>query len=366
MKTSLHRLVILDSLRGLASLIVLFHHVFKLNALYFQELNHRVYIILEFVSNLNQQAVLFFFILSGFSIGLSLKRLPLTSSADVNNYYYRRFKRILPIYWIALIISFICGILTNTVYTKDFSFYNFSGNIFFLQTSSSATPAWFTPYGLNGPLWSLAFEFFFYVLFPITYIFDKKYLTGYSSLFKYFILSIATICSIAVNRLLFVPYFLFFGNFILWVLGYLISQTYIHRRRYDKIFVVSFILSAFCLYVENRYHLSRSIYMISNGLIISSFYYFFVVVGGFANALFFKSIVSKLSIILNNLFSTIGRGSYAMYAFHYPLLLTFNYYNLTIEMQIVVLVLFVFLCILVEERLIKYSFSFLKKNYVTY
>src|SRR5690606_32102718 len=119
------RLIILDSLRGLAALIVCFHHFFVFNHGALQNIfSQKTYSTFSFISDLNLEAVLFFFVLSGFCIGLSTKGKNEFSRETLNNYLYRRFKRILPVFWIALAFTWFCGLLMNRLHLFDYSLRN--------------------------------------------------------------------------------------------------------------------------------------------------------------------------------------------------------------------------------------------------
>lgn len=75
---ALSRIHTVDALRGLAASIVVFHHVFIIFPSPFQVLHHDhewLYTVANFISNLNVEAVILFFIISGFSIRLSSNRL---------------------------------------------------------------------------------------------------------------------------------------------------------------------------------------------------------------------------------------------------------------------------------------------------
>ena len=51
-----------------------------------------------------------FFILSGFSIRLSVEKLDIGTKHGLMEYCYRRLRRILPLYWLALAISGAVGL----------------------------------------------------------------------------------------------------------------------------------------------------------------------------------------------------------------------------------------------------------------
>src|SRR5438874_13329861 len=102
----MQRIKLLDSLRGFAAFLVVFHHAYtRFSYLYFSSEPVLLHHVLSFISDLNVEAVLLFFVLSGFSIRLSLQKgLPISKNF-FNEYVYRRLKRILPLYYVAIIFT---------------------------------------------------------------------------------------------------------------------------------------------------------------------------------------------------------------------------------------------------------------------
>ena len=358
---SSQRLIFLDSLRGLAALIVCFHHLFKLHESFFNAHTTEIaYKILSFVSSLNSEAVKFFFVLSGFSIGLSLKDKKLTSKEVINEYYYRRLKRILPIYLIALGFTFFTGLCLNDIHKPEYSFVNFLGNLFFLQTLASFPESWFVPYGFNGPLWSLAPEFFFYCFFPIAFIVNARYLKRMNSTIKYFVLFGISVLAFAFNKIMFIPYNLFLGTFFLWFLGYLCAHTYLLNISYTKFFVSGFAVAfLFLNFGVSRIH-SDSLQFIFTGVIVGSIFYF---VTYLRMNIYLINASKGLVKILNGLFFFTGKGSFALYALHYPVLLMMYHYQVSIFFQLIILLGLIFVCVHLEEWAIKWKFPFLRKDY---
>ncbi|AIY12353.1 acyltransferase family protein [Cellulophaga baltica] len=352
------RLKILDSIRGIAALLVFYHHIFKFNEiLFFNYCNKVSFKILKFVSDLNQEAVLLFFIISGFSIGLSVFKKPLNSSRSINTYFYRRFKRILPIYWISIIIAFLTGYFLKILYLPDFSFINLLANLLFIQTSSSISDSWAVPYGLNGPLWSLSFEMFFYLIFPIAYYINKKYLFKINIYIKYLLLITLVIIGLIINKLIiFVPYFLFLAGFLTWIQGFIASKYYTHWQKNNVFFCLNLCLG-FIIIILDKWIPSNTLLVIGKGMLLNGFFYL--------SMLFFeKRNLDRLQNIINKLFFKIGEGSYAIYALHYPFLLYFEMKQIPLLYQIMFVPPFIVACYFLEKKSINWKMRYLEINYL--
>src|ERR1044071_9937172 len=96
------RLHFLDGLRGVAAMMIVIHHCFTANIVSALE-RFNLKPVAFFISNFTQSGVEMFFVLSG----VVLLRPYLRSKRKLNaaNFYYRRFKRIYPTYWGALLFG---------------------------------------------------------------------------------------------------------------------------------------------------------------------------------------------------------------------------------------------------------------------
>lgn len=105
------------------------------------------------------EMVTFFFVLSGFVMGIAY----LKKDISISKYLWARVSRIMPIYLLALAMVVI---LLN----KEINFVALLLNLTLLQS-------WFSPYplSLNSPAWSLSIEGFFYILFPLILYLIKRY-----------------------------------------------------------------------------------------------------------------------------------------------------------------------------------------------
>jgi peptidoglycan/LPS O-acetylase OafA/YrhL len=146
----------LEGLRGLAALWVAYSHIFfykfKLDPAY-----HPAFPFGTFF-NAAHGAILIFFALSGYVIGLT-NQLPFSRS-NVIRYLLRRFIRLYPIYLIAIVL----GILSSPTDTWK----TIAGNLFFMQGPISALLSG------NGVLWTLHYEVVYYIMFIIIWYYRPE------------------------------------------------------------------------------------------------------------------------------------------------------------------------------------------------
>lgn len=353
------RIKIIDSLRGLAATMVVEHHLFSLNADHLKKLTKPfVFDILYWISEKNVAAVLFFFIISGFSIGLSLHKKPLNSKVSINDYLYRRAKRILPIYWFSIGLSLLLSIIIPTIHNQSFSIYNLLGNLLFLQTPDVVN-SWFTPYGNNGPLWSLSYEFFFYLFAIPTVIINKKKNINCSNLFAFFL--ILGLLMIGINRMLTNPISAFLILYPIWLSGYILAQLYLNRN-FDKRFFITMITALIFLVTMNRIYIkSSSVDVLALGIVISLFC---SLIYSLYHLQDLYKIFNPLAYVINKLFYKIGLGSFSLYILHYIFLKLERDFGLSIYVQLTSVLLLFPICYYFETWIIKKRFACLKQQYV--
>lgn len=143
------RLIGLEALRGFAALYVVLHHSHIAP-------NHGLGMVLYF----GQEAVILFFLLSGFVISYSSG-----DHLDAFKYLVARFKRIYPIFLVALLISYSSMAMVARSWV-DPDVPSLLGNLLMLQdVSALKRGVWVDTYMGNSPLWSLSYEWWFYMLF---------------------------------------------------------------------------------------------------------------------------------------------------------------------------------------------------------
>jgi len=158
-----------DALRGACAAVVAFHHartLFSGMDVAFAAVSPGCLELARAVSQRNTEAVVLFFVLSGFSIRLSLQRRGLDSRLALADYYRRRARRVLPLYWLALACAWLVAASVAPLPPEWLSPATLLGNLLFLQTADGVPGQWFLPWAANGPLWSLSFEVFYYAAYP--------------------------------------------------------------------------------------------------------------------------------------------------------------------------------------------------------
>lgn len=357
----IQRMHLLDSLRGLAALIVVFHHFMVFNGEVLKaKVSPPIMNVFHFISDLNVEAVLFFFVISGFSIGLAQRGTLLNNQAETNIYLYKRFKRIIPTYLIALGIAFLVGLIIKSLQQESYSFTNLLGNLLFLQTSAGATNYWFSPYGQNGPLWSLAYEMFFYLFFPAFSVFLVKTKIFKSKISVFFGLAFVTLISVSVNKYItFIPPFAFLSFYLIWWAGFQVAIEYL-KRKSDFVFWGLLLIVCIVLLVLQQLIPSTSIVEIIKALLIACFLYFAL----FLNLHWISKLKDWFKTLINKLFNVIGHGSYALYALHYPVFILMGHFEIKWMYQLIFIFGLIIYCIFLENKITRKKFKMFALNYM--
>ena len=165
----------LDFLRATAAILVVFAHSRSYYFVYvsFGDEPNVFLKLFYFVTGLGHEAVVIFFVLSGFLIGGSLTDSMLRGDFNLPHYLIARFTRIYTVYIPALVITqgvFFFGslVLSNSgdgplFISQQLDFGGISQGICFLSgLQGFSCPAW----KQNPPLWSLGFEWALYLFAP--------------------------------------------------------------------------------------------------------------------------------------------------------------------------------------------------------
>lgn len=212
------------------------------------------------------RAVDFFFILSGFLITyLALKELKVNGFFAIKKFLRRRFLRIAPLYFLAVVLGFILiGFLYPRIYGESiFKFSIAEGLIHYIFYMPNVMAARFAEVGPLRSLWSIGVEEQFYLVFPIMLLMGTKMKNHIMPIVLFFILSIAvyTYFYLDVNsvwRRFFVSHLRV--HFILW--GCILGWLFYNRDSYYKllnILVHPFVQAAIwlgligLLFIHNKY-----------------------------------------------------------------------------------------------------------------
>jgi len=176
-RTSVH----LDLIRGVSALAVLLYHLRGLFFVDFPFLTNKSFLstALYAVTGYGHQAVMVFFVLSGYFIGTSVMDSVSEVRWSWRIYLVSRLTRLQLVLFPALVLGAVWDRIGMRIpqaaplyYDALYKFYVpsvalrstvpvFLGNFFFLQSIVSPV------FGSNGPLWSLSYEFWYYILFPV-------------------------------------------------------------------------------------------------------------------------------------------------------------------------------------------------------
>jgi len=310
-----------DFFRATAASAVMWGH---LRAIFFVDFQHLLYgsrslTALYFVTGFGHQAVMVFFVLSGFLISSAILKREAAKNWSWRDYAIDRSSRL----YVVLIPGLLFGLLFDEAGSRFFAssgLYShplvsfgaaipqnlitlriFLGNLFFLQTILCPT------FGSNGPLWSLANEFWYYALFPLGFFAGLAW--ARHSFRRAIPLTILALCAaVFVGRDILVGFVIWLAGSVL-VLGY--SKIRLESRIGVVIYVgISSLLLCLCL-VAIR---TGKFAVLGSDLSV-----------GFAFTLFLFGILQMDSkrphIYYAGISHLFAEFSYSLYVIHFPLLL---------------------------------------------
>lgn len=206
----------LEALRGFAAFYVLLHHAVPAKSVNLFGYNF------GFVFRFGQEAVILFFLLSGFVINYSHN---LSKDKSFRTYFSKRFFRIyIPLIFIFAASYFLAAYQAGALIDPRLK--ELILNILMLQDWDAVKPNVIVqPYMENTPLWSLSYEWWFYMIyFPVyTYINEN-----HRDLVVFVIVFLAT-CAYTV-----LPIFPFriLSYLAIWWAGVYLSNLYLNNKLY--------------------------------------------------------------------------------------------------------------------------------------
>ena len=325
-------LKILDGFRGMAALYVMIGHARWLLWEGFSEgyVNHpdtyssfeKMFVYFFSLFRYGHQAVLFFFVLSGFVIHLRYSKLLMSGnykSFDVRDYFKRRIRRIYPPFLFILGFTLILdGLghylgfsiyyhttpnrLINSTIPFDHSFVNFVGNLIFLQNER------ITVWGSDTPLWSLKYEWWFYVIYPLMLLVNKRNIL--TSLIFVFLLFFLTLFIHVSSGSFFINVLQYFLS---WWMGVVLADMYTRRVKANFSWFAPLVLM---IPVLIRYELRLPAFVPADTLWATGFF-------GLISLVFYLQQKGMGFKIITKL-KWLGDCSYTLYIVHFPILVLFN------------------------------------------
>lgn len=264
----------IDSLRAVAALSVLTSHVLHLKAGIFGQIS--------------SIGVLLFFLISGYCIVLSLSTL---GTRPILSFLIRRFFRLYPVYWIAVVFGTVMS-------TENISVHQFLGNLTMIQTALRIQD-------IVGVFWTLFIEIIFYGFIVLFLLFG---LTERANIYmkSLILLMVITLCASIIRKItgIAIPfgYFLFLSVFLM---GGLICKAHQEKQTINKI-IVFYLATVFIityLIFGNETFLSGNIHTVSN----------------YIWALVIFSIVMNRKWLAWKWLAYVGKISFCIYLFHVPI-----------------------------------------------
>ncbi len=284
---SINRIRELDSLRGIAALVVLIFH--------FSLLKPELLAFTKF----GVTGVDLFFIISGFVITMSLDRIQYGYQFVIN-----RFSRLYPTYWTSVIFTFTIIIINkhffgfepqNPLPAKDFLY-----NLTMFQS-------YFGVKDLDGPYWTMIIEMLFYLV--MLYLFLTKSLKNAVA----FLIPLILLGTILTEFHWFQPFSMaYFKNFPLaqslplFVSGILFYRLF--REKKNFVLNILLILGCYLLQVLLFTKTGRANYYISHPEYKAVLAVYFL--------LFFLFVFGKLRFVVNRSTLFLGKISFALYLIH--------------------------------------------------
>jgi len=347
---------LLDLSRWIAAFIVFAGHLHELLLSPYEQVEQPNMLIagFYFVSGLSSEAVMVFFVLSGFLIGGKNLTRAKAGSFYFSSYCIDRISRLYVVLLPAIFIGYFLDVIGSS-YFPEAGLYNlFSyhiitehldntillGNLLMLQSFYT------TVIGSNFPLWSLSFEFWFYLLFGllIANTFANKQAKWQ---FWNMILALLIVFLLGYKFLLY---------FLIWCIG--LSVAFLNKKIIKNpilaliLFISVLILSRFNLITIQ--YLSDLLAAISFGIFLLSM----------------KEVNNSFLCRTKKINSVLAGFSYSLYVLHYPLILflvsawvsIFDINNFSNEYQPSGVGIVIYLSIMIIVLIIAYAFSLVTEN----
>lgn len=244
------------------------------------------------------QAVMVFFVLSGYFISSTIVKAIINGKWSWGDYLLKRVTRLWIVLIPCLLLTYIIGIIQVSLFgyhklVESLNWHTFFGNIFFLQKIIV------DPFGMNGPLWSLSYEFWYYLLFPCLL------LTIYSKTIgkKIFYLTLFSLIAFFVGSKIML-------YFLVWMLGAIIPFFKLLNLKSKVTKRVIILFSLALLLISMNYPASIATFTKDIKVGITSAFFVYIVIS------LYNKETSNSNI---NIPQYLAGFSFTLYLAHYPL-----------------------------------------------
>lgn len=161
-----NKLDYVDAMRGIAILMVILVHTSQRIPL--------PSLLMDSLARYGQMGVQLFFVASAYTLCISFERRS-EEPYRISSFYIRRWFRIAPLYYLAILIYFVVHIATQLymggriLAVDPYSISNAAANIMFIHGFVSSANNNVVPGG-----WSIGTEMAFYLIFPLLFLISKK------------------------------------------------------------------------------------------------------------------------------------------------------------------------------------------------
>jgi len=270
------------------------------------------------------EAVTFFFFLSGFVMIIANSKYLTGKNLNFSktDFYIKRFARIYPMYFLALLLLAIFHYFIQSIDTPTVKYR--------LIFETLGIQGWLYPGSFNFPAWTVSCEFFFYLLFPAAIVYLKSNKAKFKTFaWVYFILTYAITLGLYFlnsHKKITIIYALTWSPhphpvlvISIFFLGMLCGSTFINNnlsffknKTYSTLTALITISAIFFI----KYYLPS--YLLNCGLLTPLFFVFILAITSFSK---------KDSAFFNfKLFIFLGDISYSIYIFQLPVLHYYNHY----------------------------------------
>jgi peptidoglycan/LPS O-acetylase OafA/YrhL len=357
----------LESIRGFVALYVVIHHLILFTQLY-PLTPEPIRLLFRF----GREAVLVFFLLSGFVICIAINK---SKNEGITRYFMKRFLRIYPILTATFCISILVFHLNGDLHFNGL-LKSLVLNILQLQRleDEPGIEIEISPFLGNLPLWSLGYEWWFYMMFILITIILRVWKRDFSPIDIYLVL-IISLSSWACFTFIPSHLFLVINFFLLWWTGYHCAEIYyVHKDFKLKNMVHPLICLCIMTLIigvpvlKQRFIDNLSIAEINQEYPLTNYLYNYIeaillLLCGWA---WWKIKLFKFNFLFG-LFSKIAPISYAIYVIHFPVIqlqipVVGNIYLLLVIKIILILAISYFLEIVFQPWIIQLYKKYISKK----